>query len=146
MFIKTMLTYLLLFLSVQNTSVETTNIDLVTSQQTYKYYNVNSDTYETIIEEVYLTSETNKTLKYEVLNNVLIENKVITEDIVFNNFSITAGVGYLDMNKTLDNLGSGFESATLEAIQKTFLENYDIHDIVITINNNIYESGHILLD
>lgn len=57
------------------------------------------------------------------------------------------GMVYLDLNKKFVeemNAGSGFESTILQSVANTIGRYYGVNKVYITIDNNPYESGHIL--
>lgn len=76
---------------------------------------------------------------------------VIPKDAKMNSFDITEddGVetGVLDVSKEFvnSNLGSSAESLMLDAVAQTFIENFDIEQLQITVDGGDYESGHIVL-
>ena len=76
---------------------------------------------------------------------------VIPKDAKMNSFDITEAdgteTGILDVNKAFvnSNLGSSAESLMLDAVAQTFIENFDIEQLQITVDGGDYESGHIVL-
>jgi uncharacterized protein involved in tellurium resistance len=55
---------------------------------------------------------------------------------------------YIDLNKdfvTEMNAGSGYESMILQSIGNTFGKYYNSQKVILTIDNNPYESGHIVM-
>lgn len=55
---------------------------------------------------------------------------------------------YIDLNKdfvTEMNAGSGYESMILQSIANTFGKYYNSEKVILTIDNNPYESGHIVM-
>ena len=44
------------------------------------------------------------------------------------------------------NVGSGVESLLLQAIANTYIENTDASKVMIRVEGELYESGHIYLD
>ena len=76
---------------------------------------------------------------------------VIPKDAKMNSFDITEAdgteTGVLDVSKEFvnSNLGSSAESLMLDAVAKTFIENFDIEQLQITVDGGDYESGHIVL-
>lgn len=76
---------------------------------------------------------------------------VIPKDAKMNSFDITEAdgveTGILDVNKAFvnTNLGSSAESLMLDAVAQTFIENFDIEQLQITVDGGDYESGHIVL-
>lgn len=57
-------------------------------------------------------------------------------------------VGVLNVSKEFYNfnLGSGFESMMLDSIAKTYIENFNLDKFKILVNDEEYESGHILME
>ena len=56
---------------------------------------------------------------------------------------------YIDLNKDFVrsmNAGSGYESMILQSIANTFGKYYNSEKIILTIDNNLYESGHIVME
>ncbi|PRR79818.1 GerMN domain-containing protein [Clostridium vincentii] len=56
---------------------------------------------------------------------------------------------YIDLNKdfvTEMNAGSGYESMILQSIANTFGKYYNSEKIILTIDNNLYESGHRVME
>ena len=76
---------------------------------------------------------------------------VIPKDAKMNSFDITEAdgveTGVLDVSKEFvnSNLGSSAESLMLDAVAQTFIENFDIEQLQITVDGGDYESGHIVL-
>ena len=59
------------------------------------------------------------------------------------------GMVYLDLNKafvTEMNAGSGYEAMLLQCAANTFGSYYGADKVVLTIDNGLYESGHIKLE
>lgn len=55
---------------------------------------------------------------------------------------------YIDLNKdfvTEMNAGSGYESMILQSIANTFGKYYNSEKVILTIDDNTYESGHIVM-
>lgn len=84
---------------------------------------------------------------FESLQNL----EVIPKDAKMNSFDITEAdgveTGVLDVSKAFvnSNLGSSAESLMLDAVAQTFIENFDIEQLQITVDGGDYESGHIVL-
>lgn len=54
---------------------------------------------------------------------------------------------YIDLNKafvTEMNAGAGYEGMILQSIANTFGRYYGVQEIILTIDNQLYESGHLL--
>lgn len=59
------------------------------------------------------------------------------------------GMVYIDLNKafiTDMNAGSGYESMILQSIANTFGKYYNSEKVILTVDNNLYESGHIIME
>lgn len=59
------------------------------------------------------------------------------------------GMVYIDLNEaflTEMNAGAGYESMILKSIANTFGKYYGSEKIILTIDNNLYESGHIAME
>lgn len=55
---------------------------------------------------------------------------------------------YIDLNKafvTEMNAGSRYESMILQSIANTFGHYYNSDKVVLTIENKLYESGHVAM-
>jgi len=53
---------------------------------------------------------------------------------------------YIDLNQaflTEMNAGSGYEAMILQSIANTFGQYYNAQKVYLTIDNKLYESGHI---
>ena len=63
-------------------------------------------------------------------------------------FTINGKVGTLDLSKDIlsANVGSSVEVLMLQSIANTYIENYGIEELYITIDGGVYESGHLILD
>lgn len=106
-----------------------------------------------IRERVDLESMTEQTLV-----DCLIEKGVLEEDTVVNAFGIEGGekagpgsgadvadggerIGTLDLSKIPD-AGADGETAMLNSIANTFIDNYELDKLKLLINGENYESGH----
>lgn len=76
---------------------------------------------------------------------------VIPKDAKMNSFEISnvenVDTGLLDIDSKFinSNLGSGAESLMLDAVAKSFMENFNVDQIQLTVDGKDYESGHIYL-
>ena len=141
--------------SSENTN-ETTNKDEdeVVSKNAKIYY------YDVVTDKIVYLSTTIEIKDKEVATALLNElKKSPTEDIsAAINEEITLKSANVDKNNdsiTLDfssnfveaqNLGSGAETSTLQAIANTFGEYFDVTKVIITIDGKPYSSGHILMN
>ena len=58
------------------------------------------------------------------------------------------GMVYLDLNRAFVkemNAGSGYEAMILQSVANTFGQYYGVSRVLLTIDNSLYESGHIAL-
>lgn len=59
------------------------------------------------------------------------------------------GMVYIDLSEafmTEMNAGSGYESMILQSIANTFGKYYNADKVVLTVDNKLYESGHIVME
>lgn len=76
---------------------------------------------------------------------------VIPKYAKMNSFEISnvenVDTGLLDVNAKFmnSNLGSNAESLMLDAVAKSFMENFNVDQIQLTVDGKDYESGHIAL-
>lgn len=65
-----------------------------------------------------------------------------------NSFTVKDGTGTLDLTDDIyaAQVGSGPESLMLQAIANTYIENYSLDRLMITVDGETYESGHYLID
>lgn len=75
-------------------------------------------------------------------------NPAIPAKAYLNSFTIEGNEGTLDLTKDFlsANVGASTEALLVQAIANTYIENYDIERLYITIDGGVYESGHLLLD
>jgi hypothetical protein len=55
---------------------------------------------------------------------------------------------YIDLNSAFEkemNAGSGYEALVLQSVANTFGVYYGANKVLLTIDNKLYESGHIAL-
>lgn len=115
----------------------------------------NSDSTKLVRERVDLEGVTEQTLV-----DCLVEEGVLEEDTVVNSFDIDGGekagpgisidasegterIGILDLSK-VPELGTAEETAMLNAIANTFIENYELDKLKLLINGENYESSHTI--
>ncbi len=76
-------------------------------------------------------------------------SKVFSENTEINSLYLNDdGMVYLDLNKafvTEMNAGAGTESLILQSVTNTFCRYYGVSRMILTIDNELYESGHIAL-
>ena len=65
-----------------------------------------------------------------------------------NSYEIVDGIGYLNVKAEIYdmNVGGGVESLLLQAIANTYIESTDAEKVVVLVNGETYESGHLYLD
>lgn len=83
----------------------------------------------------------------------LVENslgKVFSTNTRINSLYLNKdNIVYIDLNKDFAsemNAGSGYESMILQSIANTFGKYYNSEKIILTIDNNLYASGHIIME
>ena len=79
-----------------------------------------------------------------------ISGKVFSDNTKINSLYLNDdGKVYLDLNKefiTEMNADSGYEEMLLQCIANTFGSYYGVDKVILTIDNHLYESGHIKLE
>ena len=75
-------------------------------------------------------------------------NPSIPIDAGLNSYTVAQGVGFLDLKEGIYgmNVGSGVESLLFQAIANTYIENTDASKVMIRVEGETYESGHLYLD
>ena len=77
------------------------------------------------------------------------KSKVFSKNTKINSLYLNHdGMVYIDLNQafvTEMNAGSGFESLILQSVANTFGVYYGVERVYLTIDNKLYESGHIAL-
>lgn len=117
-----------------------------TEEESIVVYNYDLENEKLIENEVKAKKEDPKVV-FEELKNL----GVIPKDAKLNSFDVTEAngtkTGLLDVNSAFinNNLGSGAESLMLDAVAQTFIENFDVNQIQLTVDGKDYESGHIVL-
>lgn len=103
---------------------------------------------DSIVNKKVKVNEITSTSIFEELKN---EN-IIVSDTNLNSFNTYKNqdeelIGVLNLSKEFynSNLGSGFESMMLNSIAKTYMENFNLDKFKILIDDEEYESGHILI-
>lgn len=75
--------------------------------------------------------------------------KVLTTNTTINSLYLNQdGIVYLDLSSDFlkeINAGSGYEAMILQCLANTFGEYYHVSKVVLTIDNKLYESGHIAM-
>lgn len=59
------------------------------------------------------------------------------------------GMVYIDMSEafiTEMNAGAGYESMILKSLANTFGKYYNVEKVILTVDNNLYQSGHIAME
>ena len=116
-----------------------------TEEESIVVYNYDLENEKLIENEVKAKKEDPKVV-FEELKNL----GVIPKDAKLNSFNVTVAngtkTGLLDVNSAFinNNLGSGAESLMLDAVAQTFIENFDVDQIQLTVDGKDYESGHIV--
>jgi hypothetical protein len=76
-------------------------------------------------------------------------SKVFSKNTKINSLYLNRdGMVYIDLNRAFVsemNAGSGYESMILQSVANTFGGYYGVKRVLLTIDNKLYESGHIAL-
>lgn len=85
-----------------------------------------------------------------VVMEKLIEAGVLTAETVLNSFEIADNTVYLDFNGAFQDLlftqGTAGERMLMGSVVNTFLSAYDAESVMITVNGEVLESGHVIYD
>ena len=76
----------------------------------------------------------------------LSSKSVFTANTKINNLEVKEDILYIDLNKSFTeemNAGSGVESMILESVANTFGNFYGVDKVILTIDSELYTSGHI---
>ena len=75
-------------------------------------------------------------------------NSVIPANAYLNRFTVEGDTGYLDLDPGIyaANVGASFEAVMLEAIAMSFKDSYGVSQLYITVDGEVYEGGHVILD
>lgn len=87
-------------------------------------------------------------LKHPSNNNVTaaIASTINVKSATIDNNTSTLKIDFSENFVKAQNLGSGPEAGTLKAIVNTLGYNFNVKNVLITINGKPYSSGHILMD
>jgi spore germination protein GerM len=134
------------------TSLKTAKANSPLTQNIKFYYpNINND--KIYFVERQLTFKTNditrlaleKHLK-EVPHSTV--GRLLGPNVKINSLYLNNEVVYVDFSKELVtemNAGSGYEAMILQSLANTFGDYYKVSKVYITIENNPYESGHVIM-
>lgn len=72
-------------------------------------------------------------------------NTLIPGGAYLNSFEIDGDTGYLDLAEGIyaANVGSEYELFLIISIANTFIETYDLDDLYLSVNGEIYSGGHV---
>ena len=86
----------------------------------------------------------------ESLISVLIDMGVLAEDVAANSLETTGEMLYLDMNaafyREMCSLGTAGEYMLISALTETFMDNFGAERILVTVDGNMFETGHVEYD
>ena len=107
------------------------------------------DEYQQVVKEVsFATNQVTRTTLEEAYKEDA-PFTVLTEKTTINHLYLNDdGMAYIDVSKDfIDemNLGAGYESMVLQALANTIGNYYGVDRILLTVDNGLYESGHIVL-
>ncbi len=148
------------------TSTETTSskgnsntVEVITPDYITKESEDSSEVFANIyVSDIDSDSIVNKKVKVNEISSESILEELKNEDVVTSNTSVKSFstfedqednvVGVLNLSKEFYNfnLGSSFESMMLNSVAKTYIENFNLDKFKILVDDEEYESGHILID
>lgn len=121
--------------------------DSNSSEREYVVYNYDVDKDE-LVANIFKAEKVTPQVVFDKLK----ELGIVTKDAKMNSFDISEAdgvdTGFLDVNKEFinPNLGSSAEGLMLDAVAQSFIDNFDIDQVQLSVDEGIYESGHIVLD
>lgn len=122
---------------------ETQNINLY-----YPSLNDNKLYYKEITIKLHTNDDVLKLIENNYQDNLNDIKAVFSKNTKINNLYFKNDIVYIDLNKafiTDMNAGSEYESMILQSVTNTFGQYFNTEKVVITIDNSLYESGHIAL-
>lgn len=124
----------------------------LTQNISFFYPNINDNKIYYIDKDITFNTNDITRLVLESYYKEVIESdlgKVLNTNTKINSLYLNKdGMVYIDFNKafiTEMNAGSGYESMILKSIANTFGKYYGSQKVILTIDNNLYESGHIAM-
>ncbi|MGL5694707.1 MAG: GerMN domain-containing protein [Peptostreptococcaceae bacterium] len=145
--------------SLENDKDTASSLEVITPDYITGDNNQDSEVLATIyVSDIESDSIVNKKVKINKLTSDAIFTELKNENIIVSNTSINSFetfenqekelVGVLNLSKEFYNfnLGSGYESLMLNSIAKTYIENFNLDKFKILVDNEEYESGHILIE
>lgn len=112
---------------------------------TFTVYSAN-DNADGFVETMAETTEITETIVMEKL----IEAGVLSADTVLNSFEAADGTLYLDFGSTfadqLMSMGTAGERMLMGGVVNTFLSAFGGDNVMITVDGEILESGHVVYD
>ena len=115
------------------------------------YPNANGDRVLSVEKQVsFRTNDITRIVLAQAYKDALAgKSKVFSKNTRINSLYLNRdGMVYIDLNRafvTEMNAGSGFESLILQSVANTFGVYYGVQRVYLTIDNKLYESGHIAL-
>ena len=108
-------------------------------------YSYDIEEYKTIKHELNIDKINEENLLNELKKLNTISKEVSVIDFTINDKEENKKVGILNLSKDIlnMNLGSGSEYLMIESLSKTFIENFNLDELVIKVENKNYESGHM---
>ncbi|GIM29126.1 hypothetical protein CPJCM30710_17920 [Clostridium polyendosporum] len=127
------------------------NVSLV-ERISFFYPNINDNKiYYQIKELSFKTNDITRQVLEEAYKGTVNKNlgKVFSQNTKINSLYLNKdNTVYIDLNSaflTEMNAGSGYESMILQSIANTFGKYYNSQKVILTIDNKLYESGHIAM-
>ena len=117
------------------------------------YPNINDDkTYYENKEVTFKTNDITKKVLFDAYKDTMRSkaNKEFSNNVNINSLYLNQdGMVYVDLNEVFMkemNAGALYESMILQSIANTFGKYYNSEKVILTIDNKLYESGHILMN
>jgi hypothetical protein len=136
-----------------SSSLKTIEKDKPFVQSVQFYYpNVNDDRIDSVEASVsFRTNDITRIVLANAYRDALskLSSKVFSKNTKINSLYLNRdGMVYIDLNSAFVkemNAGSGVESMILQSVANTFGVYYGVNKVLLTIDNKLYESGHIAL-
>ena len=101
-------------------------------------------------EYVIATAYKAESLAPETIVAALIEYGVLNPDVAVNSMDSTFEMLYLDMNAAFGDqmcsLGTAGEYMLISALTESFMDNFGVNRILVTVNGEMLETGHVEYD
>lgn len=136
--------------------LETRTLDEVrTENRTFYYPRITETDIEIVYETIPVQMKTNNNF-IDILTGYLQTapaadlHPVMSENTVINSMRLDPGSRIVTIDVSANfvsemNVGSGMESAILQSLANTVGSAYGVHEVIVTLDGQLYESGHIAM-